>query len=108
MEEFDLNQALARVHSVRTKFNYLFEFDSAVSLNATNQMQSSFSKAMLELGLLKAHFQQKFPLVSPSEMNPVVELIDSLLFQLSRQESQYWLALAIVHVTYGTTCSAPL
>ena len=108
MAEFNLMQALDRVNSIRTKYIHLFEFDVALMSNTTHQMQSSFSKAMLELGLLKSHFGQSFSNASDRDLSVVGELIDLLLTELGKQESKYWLALALVHVQYGTSSSAHL
>lgn len=97
---------LDRVHSVRQKYFYLFEFDSAALSNSTSQMHSSFSKARFEIGLLKMRFQGEFPHASAGDSSIFNDLIDSLLSELTKQESHYWFALALVHATYGTAYTA--
>lgn len=103
MSESSLSSALNRVNSVREKYIHVFEFNSAVMSNATNQMHSSFSKARYELGLLRLLFGSEISQISSRDFASITELIDQLLSDLTKQESQYWFALSLVHVAYGTS-----
>lgn len=105
MEEFNLMTLLERVNAVKQSYAHLLEFDKAVMSNVTSQMQTQFSKVRLELGLLKAYFLNKYPGAPARELQLLIRIIDTLMLDFAKQESQYWLALALIYVNYGTDSS---
>ena len=98
-------EALGRINSIKQSYDHLLTFDKTKLTHSSPPLQTQFSKAQLELGVLKGYFLRRYPHAPARELQLIVKMIDMLLLDFAKQESQYWLTLALVMVNFETNCT---